>query len=123
MAARSWSNVAALVALAWAHGAIAQGQQPGLTPVGEVILQSEIASNSRLLQNPTGQNKPLTFPLAMCTFPGGLCGAVRRDGSVAVPPRYDWVGPFADGRAAVRLHGLYGFVDEDGREVVTPQYR
>src|SRR5215472_40194 len=89
MAARSWSNVAALVALAWAHGAIAQDQQPKLTPVGEVILQSEIARNSQLLQNPTGQNKPLTFPLAMCTFPVGLCGAVRSDGSVAVPPRYD----------------------------------
>src|SRR5690348_15597589 len=25
--------------------------------------------------------------------------------------------------APVRLHGLYGFVDEDGHEVVTPQYR
>ena len=28
---------------------------------------------------------------------------------------------FADGRAAVRLDGLYGFVDEDGREIVKPQ--
>ncbi|WP_057860748.1 WG repeat-containing protein [Bradyrhizobium lablabi] len=55
-------------------------------------------------------------------FPGGLCGAVRRDGTVAVPPRYDWVGKFSDGRAAVRLGGLYGFVDEEGREVVRPQY-
>ena len=123
MAARSWSNVAALVALAWAHGAIAQDQQPKLTPVGEVILQSEIARNSQLLQNPTGQNKPLTFPLAMCTFPGGLCGAVRSDGSVAVPPRYDWVGVFSDSRAAMRLGGLYGFVDDEGREVVSPRYR
>jgi len=123
MAARSWSSVAALIALAWAHGAIAQGQQPGLTPVGEVILQSEIARNIRLLQNPTGQNKPLTFPLAMCTFPGGLCGAVRSDGSVAVPPRYDWVGVFSDNRAAVRLGGLYGFVDDEGREVVPPRFR
>src|SRR4029453_16232120 len=49
--------------------------------------------------------------------------AVRRDGSIAVPPKYDWVGAFADGRAAVRLNGLYGFVDEDGREIVAPQYR
>src|SRR5262249_11321257 len=59
----------------------------------------------------------------MCTFRGGLCGAVRRDGTVAVPARYDWVGEFFDGRAAVRLGGLYGFVDEDGREIVKPQYR
>ena len=67
--------------------------------------------------------RPETFPLAMCTFPGGLCGAVHRDGSVAVPPRYDWVGTFSDNRAAVRVGGLYGFVDEEGREVVRPQYR
>ena len=40
-----------------------------------------------------------------------------------MPPRYDWVGAFADGRAAFRLSGLYGFVDEDGREIVKSQYR
>ena len=61
--------------------------------------------------------------VADCMFPGGLCGAVHRDGTVAVPPRYDWVGPFSDNRAAVRVGGLYGFVDEEGREVVKPQYR
>jgi hypothetical protein len=38
-------------------------------------------------------------------------------------PRYDWVGTFSDGRAAVRLGGLYGFVDEAGHEIVKPQYR
>ena len=38
-------------------------------------------------------------------------------------PRYDWVGTFSDNRAAVRVGGLYGFVDEEGREVVKPQYR
>ena len=46
-----------------------------------------------------------------------------RDGTVAVPPRYDWVGTFSEDRAAVRVGGLYGFVDEEGREVVKPQYR
>ena len=56
-------------------------------------------------------------------FPAGLCGAVHRDGRVAVPPRYDWVGQFAEGRAAVRAGGRYGFVDEEGREVVKPTYR
>lgn len=48
---------------------------------------------------------------------------MRRDLTVAVPPRYDWVGRFSEGRAAVRLGGLYGFVDEDGREIVEPKYR
>jgi hypothetical protein len=32
-------------------------------------------------------------------------------------------GRFSEGRAAVRLGGLYGFVDEDGREIVEPKYR
>jgi hypothetical protein len=59
----------------------------------------------------------------MCAFPRGLCGAVNRDGTVAVRPQYDWVGKFSDNRAAIRLGGLYGFVDEEGREVVKPQYR
>ena len=123
MSARRWSNVAAVVALVSAQGAIAQDKPPELTPAGKVILQSEIAANNKLLQNPIGLTKPLTFPLATCAFPGGLCGAVRSDGSVAVPPRYDWVGAFSDNRAAVRVGGLYGFVDEDGREAVPPQYR
>ena len=109
--------VAALIALLLAHGALGQDNPPDLTPAGKAILQSKLAIEGGRF------GKPLTFPLAMCAFPGGLCGAVRRDGSVAVPPRYDWVGTFSDNRAAVRLSGLYGFVDEDGREIVKPQYR
>ena len=94
-----------------------------LTPAGKAILQSRIAAAGQPLIGRPGSTKPMTFPVAMCTFPGGLCGAVRRDGTVAVPPRYDWVGTFSESRAAVRVRGLYGFVDEEGREVVEPQYR
>jgi|KBSSwiStaDraftv2_1062776.scaffolds.fasta_scaffold127852_2 hypothetical protein len=118
MAARVWSTGATLLVVILAHGAPAQDQRLELTPAGKAILQSKIALDSR-----AGSTRPLTFPVATCTFPGGLCGAVRRDGTVAVPPRYDWVGPFSESRAAVRIGGLYGFVDEDGREVVKPQYR
>jgi hypothetical protein len=123
MASRIWSNVAPLVAVMLAHGALAQDKQLDLTPAGKAILQGKIALDSHLLNDRPGRTKPVTFPLAMCTFPGGLCGAVRRDGTVAVPPRYDWVGTFSENRAAVRAGGLYGFVDEEGREVVEPQYR
>ncbi len=119
MAARVWSIGAVLVAAMVVHGALAQDRQAGLTPAGKAILQSRIAVDS---QSRPGSSRSVTFPLAMCTFPGGLCGAVRRDGTVAVPPRYDWVGTFAENRAAVRIGGLYGFVDEDGHEVVKPQY-
>jgi hypothetical protein len=123
MAACIWSNVATLVAVILAHDAFAQDRPLDLTPAGKAILQGVIALDGRPLYDRHGPGKPVTFPLAMCAFPGGLCGAVRRDGTVAVPPRYDWVGKFSENRAAVRLSGLYGFVDEDGREIVKPQYR
>ncbi|MDR3465584.1 MAG: WG repeat-containing protein [Xanthobacteraceae bacterium] len=104
-------------------GALAQEKQLEPTPAGMAILQSGLAVDGQPLADRPGPTQPITFPLAMCTFPGGLCGAVRRDGTVAVSPRYDWIGTFSDNRAAVRLGGLYGFVDEDGREIVRPQYR
>src|SRR5262245_9399818 len=115
MAALVRWNVAALGAVLLAHAAMAQEQQPELTPAGKAALQSAFAGD--------GRSSRTTFPQATCLFRGGLCGAVRRDLTVAVPPRYDWVGPFSEGRAAVRLGGLYGFVDEDGREIVGPKYR
>jgi len=123
MAARIWLNVIAVIVVLLPHGAFAQDKPPELTPAGKAILQSQLAVDGRPLYDRPGPSMPMTFPLEMCTFPGGLCGAVHRDGSVAVSPRYDWVGTFSDNRAAVRLGGLYGFIDEDGREIVKPQYR
>lgn len=120
MAARVWSTAVVLVAGTMAHGVLAQDRSFELTPAGKAILQSKILIDS---QSRPGSSGSVTFPLAMCAFPGGLCGAVRRDGTVAVPPRYDWLGTFSDKRAAVRIGGLYGFVDEEGHEVVKPQYR
>ena len=64
----------------------------------------------------------VSFPLATCVFERGLCGAVNRDGSIAVPPQFDWVGSFHEGRALVRSGGLYGYVDSTGRLVVEPQF-
>jgi hypothetical protein len=116
-------KVVALLVLAFAQGAAAQDAPPQLTPAGKAILEAAIAGDGRPLYDRFGPTRPTVFPLAMCTFPRGLCGAVRRDGSVAVPPRYDWVGTFSDGRAAMRAGGLYGFVDENGHEIVPPRYR
>jgi hypothetical protein len=123
MAARICSNVAALVAIMLVHGALAQDKSPDLTEAGKAILREKIAVERRQMNVHPLSVRLETFPLAMCTFPGGLCGAVHRDGTIAVPPRYDWVGTFSNNRAAVRVGGLYGFVDEEGREVVKPQYR
>src|SRR5262245_42770545 len=113
MAARArW--IVAMGAVLLAHAALAQEPQPELTLAGKASLQSWLASD--------GSSRTI-FPQATCLFRGGRCGAVRRDLTVAVPPRYDWVGRFSEGRAAIRLGGLYGFVDEDGREIVGPKYR
>jgi len=117
------SIVVLLVAVMLARQSGAQDNPIDLTPAGKAILKDKIAADARSLHDRPGPTQPITFPLASCTFPGGLCGAVHRDGTIAVFPRYDWIGTFSDNRAAVRLGGLYGFVDEEGREVVKPQYR
>jgi hypothetical protein len=116
-------TIATLAIFAFGSHALAQDRPVELTAAGKAILEAKLASDGKPLHDRPGPEKPLTFPLAMCTFPGGLCGAVRRDGSVAVPPRYDWVGTFSDGRASIRTNGLYGFVDERGNEIVPPRYR
>lgn len=123
MSARGWSNVLLLISTLLVQNSHAQKKSADLTPIGKAILKDKTAADARPLYDRPGPTQPVTFPLAMCAFPGGLCGAVRRDGTVAVFPRYDWVGTFSDNRAAVRLSGLYGFVDDDGHEVVKPQYR
>jgi hypothetical protein len=124
MIVRAWSNaVAAIAVLLLVDGALAQDKPLDLTPAGKAILQGILEADGRPLYDRPGPSKPETFPLPMCMFPGGLCGAVRRDGTVAVHPQYDWVGTFLENRAAVRVGGLYGFVDDEGREVVKPQYR
>jgi len=118
-------RLSAAIVLVFAFGPQAHAQEDpvALTRAGEAILKARLADDGQPLDDRPGPGRPMTFPLPMCAFPGGLCGAVRRDGSVAVPPRYDWVGAFSDGRAAVRTSGLYGFVDEDGHEIVAPRYR
>ena len=47
---------------------------------------------------------------------------MNRDGGIAVAPRFDFVDEFHEGRALVRLGGLYGFVDSNGKVVIEPQY-
>ena len=100
MATRICRIAAALVAVILARAVLAQPFE--LTPAGKATLQTRFPAGSQLPN--AGATTPTTFPLPNCMFPGGLCGAVHRDGSVAVPP-YDWGGPYADGRAAVRILG------------------
>ncbi len=54
------------------------------------------------------------------------CGVLGADGQWLVPPRYDAVATYADGRAAYREgdpeHGRLGFLDRAGRVAVEPTY-
>jgi hypothetical protein len=91
-----------------------------LLPIGKAFLRAALAAESR------GQTRlaafPVSFPLPICGFAGGRCGAVNRDGTVAVGPEYDWVDVFHEGRALVRSGGVYGYVDTAGRLIAKPQY-
>jgi len=84
----------------------------------DVTLAREEAAKKVGLR-PTG-----SFPMPVCDR--GLCGAVDRDGTLAVPFAYESVQPFFEGRALVRVRHrysyLYGYVDDTGRVIARPQY-
>jgi hypothetical protein len=53
----------------------------------------------------------------------GRTGYIRPDGAWAVEPLWlEEAHPFADGRARVKLNGLYGFLEATGRFIVAPRY-
>jgi hypothetical protein len=94
-----------------------------LSPILKAVLTEALAREKEEMQSaPDRLWRRASFPLPVCLFEHGLCGALNRDGSIAVPPRYDFLDDFHEGRAVVRSAGLYGFVDTDGRVTVEPQY-
>lgn len=48
----------------------------------------------------------------------GKYGAVRRDGSFAVPPDYDWIAGFSGGLYLAQQDGLWGYLDADGNVAI-----
>jgi hypothetical protein len=93
-----------------------------LPPIVRTVLAEALAREKRERLDPERDRWAVSFPLPVCLFEHGQCGAVDRDGRVVVTPRYDFVGNFHEGRAVVRSGGLYGYVDTNGRVVVEPQY-
>jgi hypothetical protein len=134
--ARIWRCGLWALAFLFASYSFASGQEAGTAPaagqdlrqgsakllraVRESALAQAIADEQRA--NQTGSYTSVSFPLPTCTFEGGLCGALNRDGTIAVQPQFDWVDNFREGRARVRLGNLYGYVDTTGRLVVMPRY-
>lgn len=94
-----------------------------LSPIARALLADALAAeDAAKRRGPRRVARVVSFPLPTCAFERGLCGAVNRDGSIVVVPRFDFVDDFHEGRAVVRLGGLYGYVDLQGRVVVEPQY-
>jgi hypothetical protein len=100
-----------------------QGSSGLLDAVRSAELSRALADEEKSKTDPANLPRVgMAFPMPSCLFPGGLCGALNRDGSVAVAPRYDWVDKFYEGRALVRSNGLYGYIDAAGRAIAEPRY-
>jgi hypothetical protein len=128
-AARRVAVMLASAAIVGSAGASAQQRDAAvearpLLTTARVFLSEALAREAEIKQRGARRvaGFPVAFPLPLCLFEGALCGAVNRDGSMVVAPRYDFVDNFHEGRAVVRLGGLYGYVDLQSRVVVEPQY-
>jgi hypothetical protein len=93
-----------------------------LPPIVRTVLAEALEREKRERLDAERDWWAVSFPLPVCLFAHGQCGALDRDGRVVVEPRYDFVGNFHEGRAVVRSGGLYGYVDTNGKVVVEPQY-
>jgi hypothetical protein len=85
-------------------------------------LDAELASEAKAKK--IGAGGLDNFPLPVCHH--GACGAVNRDGTLAVPLAYNRVERFSEGRALVQVRHrysyLYGYVDDTGRVISRPQF-
>lgn len=59
-----------------------------------------------------------------CGAPFQLCGYVENGNGVErIPQRFEVANPFSEGLAAVRIEGLYGFIDTTGKVVIEPRFQ
>ena len=59
-----------------------------------------------------------------CGGPFQLCGYVEKDGeALRIPQKYEVAQPFSEGLAAVRIDGLFGFINPRGEIVVSPRFQ
>jgi hypothetical protein len=118
----------AAVMLSALHADAENSPTPALLPIGRLLLQDALAAEKAGTANRgegdlvLGAIPAAWFPLPSCAFPGGLCGAVDRNGAVVVAPAYDWVDVFRGERAIVRVGRFYGAIDSTGRVIVPVEY-
>ena len=54
---------------------------------------------------------------------GNKYGAINADGDMTVQPIYDYISPFYEGAAVVKLNNLYGLINTQGKVIVPIEYR
>lgn len=73
----------------------------------------------------TEETVPTPSPTPFPDYASGteLFGMISAAGKIVIQPKYEYLDLFADnGLARFRHHGLWGFVDESGTEVLAPLY-
>lgn len=54
---------------------------------------------------------------------GNKYGFQSQNGEIVIPPIYDAVSKFSEGRAAVEINGFWGFIDKSGKKVTPVKYQ
>src|SRR5688572_3761124 len=52
--------------------------------------------------------------------PEGRWGYINTAGELVIEARYDDAGPFSEGLASVNKRGKWGFIDQNGNEIIEP---
>lgn len=75
------------------------------------------------LQAPVGDSCLLYQPFQNEQGKWGFIGIGQQFEKKIIPPKYDDVDLFSNGRACVKLNGLYGYIDKNGVEIIPPRYK
>lgn len=109
----------------WFWGRVFHEDIAGVMIVGKGGAQNRPAWIDRtgkiLFSADTGEGNYFSSGL-MPMFKDGKWGFVNKSFQFVIPPQYDWVAPFSEGRAMVRLNRKYGFIDVYGAIVVPLKY-
>ena len=75
------------------------------------------------LQAPVGDSCLLYQPFQNEQGKWGFIGIGQQFEKKIIPPKYDDADLFSNGRARVKLNGLYGYIDKNGVEIIPPRYK
>lgn len=113
--------------IVWTHAIHAEEAARGTDLPSEVRKTLDVALEREARAKKIGTVPISRFPLPVCS--AGKCGAVNRDGTLAIPFAYNRVASFSEGIAVVeavevpeRFTYVYGYVTDTGRTISKPQF-